>query len=99
MLPAPNQVGWASAIGELYYELNPISLNKIRTTLLERPLVRMTLYCLGSNNGLTVFISLVVTVRGLTLHDHIIMTLLTSFIRSIKPVGNCQSLPLFGIIK
>jgi len=75
MEPAPNQVCWVPAISELYYGLNPISLNKIRTTLLERPLVRMTLCCSGSNNGLTVFISQVVTVRDLTLHDHIIMTL------------------------
>jgi len=39
MKPAPNQVGWVSAVGELYYELNPISLNDSRTTLLERSLV------------------------------------------------------------
>jgi len=27
---APNQVGWAPAVGELYYELNPISLDDSR---------------------------------------------------------------------
>ena len=30
------------AVGELYYELNLISLDETRTIMLERPLVRMT---------------------------------------------------------
>ena len=34
-----NRVGWVPAVGELYYGLNPISLDDSRTTLLERPLV------------------------------------------------------------
>jgi len=37
MESAPNQVGWIPAVGELYYGLNPISLDDF--TLLERPLV------------------------------------------------------------
>ena len=37
--PALDQVGWVPAIGELYYGLNPISLDDSRITLLERPLV------------------------------------------------------------
>jgi len=42
-----NQVGWVPAIGELYYELNPISLDDSRITLLERSLF----------NGSTIFFS------------------------------------------
>ena len=49
---APNQVGWVPAIGELYYRLNLISLNETRTILLERPLIRTTLYFLRSENWL-----------------------------------------------
>ena len=40
--PAPNQVGWVPTVGELYYGLNPISLDDSRITFLERPSVRMT---------------------------------------------------------
>ena len=43
MEPAPNQVGWVPTVGELYYRLNPISLNETKNILLERPLVKMTL--------------------------------------------------------
>ena len=75
MEPAPNQVGWVPAVGELYYGLNPISLNETKTILLERPLIRMTLCFLGSENWLNSLYFQVVTVRDLTLHDHIIMTL------------------------
>ena len=39
MEPALDQVGWVLAISELYYELNPISLDDFRTTLLKRSLV------------------------------------------------------------
>jgi len=39
MEPAPNQVGWVPAVGELYYGLNPIFLDDSRTTLLEKTLV------------------------------------------------------------
>ena len=39
MDPAPNQVGWVFAVGELYYGLNPIFLDDFRTKLVERPLI------------------------------------------------------------
>ena len=42
MEPTPNQVGWVPTVGELYYGLNPISLDDSRMTFLERPSVRMT---------------------------------------------------------
>ena len=38
MEPAPNQVGWVPAVGELYYRFNLISIDESRTTLLERAL-------------------------------------------------------------
>ena len=63
MEPAPNQVGWVPAVGELYYRLNPISLDETRTIFLERPLIRMTLYFLGSENWLNSLYLQVVTVR------------------------------------
>jgi len=44
MEPAPNQVGWVPAIGELYYGLNSISLDESRIIFLKRPLVRMALF-------------------------------------------------------
>ena len=37
-----NQVGWIPTVGELYYGINPISLDDFRITFLERPSVRMT---------------------------------------------------------
>ena len=79
MEPAPNQVGWIPTVGELYYGLNPISLDDFRITFLERLLIRMTLCCSRSNNSLTAFISQVETVRGLIRHDHFIMTLDTIY--------------------
>jgi len=39
MEPPLNQVGWVSAVHELYYELNPISFDDSKSTLLERPIV------------------------------------------------------------
>ena len=76
MEPAPNQVGgWVPAVGELYYGLNPISLDESRNILLERPLIKKTLCFLGSENWLNSLYFQVVTARDLTLHDHIIMTL------------------------
>jgi len=45
MESALNQVGRSLAVGELYYRLNPISLDDFWTTLPERPLA----------NGLTIF--------------------------------------------
>ena len=39
MESTPNQVGWVPAVSELYYGLNPISLDDSMTTLLKRPLV------------------------------------------------------------
>ena len=48
MEQALNQVGWVIAVGELYNDLNPISLDETKTILLERPLVRMILSFPGS---------------------------------------------------
>jgi len=78
MEPASNQVGWVSTVGELYYGLNPISLDDSRITFLESLSVRMT-YVVQGQTMATTFISQVVTVKGLTLHDHIIMTLDTLY--------------------
>ena len=79
MESALNQEAWIPAVGELYYGLNPISLDESRTIHLERPPVRMTLCFLGSDKWLNSLFFQVVTVRNLTLHDHIIMTLNTLY--------------------
>ena len=79
-------------VGELYYGLNLIFLDDSKITFLERSLVRMNLYCSESNNGLTGFISQVVTVRGLTLHDHIIMTL-NNLYQTYKSFGELSESP------
>ena len=92
------QVRWVPAVGELYYGLNLISLDEIRTIILERPLVRMTSYFSGSVQSLNSLYFQVVTVRNLTLQT-ILLWLLTSFIRPIKLLGNCQSLPLIWNFK
>ena len=57
MESTPNQVGWVLVVGELYYGLNPISLDDSRTTLLERPLV----------NGSAIFFSDFTKFRSTTL--------------------------------
>jgi len=42
MESAPNQVDWVPAVSELYYGLNPISLDDAWITLLERPIVNVS---------------------------------------------------------
>jgi len=57
MESTPNLGGWVPAVGELYYGLNPISLEDSRTTLLEKPLV----------NGSAIFFSDFTKSRSITL--------------------------------
>ena len=36
-----NQEGWVPAVGNLYYELNPIPFDDFRIILLDRPFIKM----------------------------------------------------------